>query len=162
MKSLKFILLFTSFITLSCNSQAPTTFSKEALNDTFITLEGESIPFKNILEKHKGKTILVDVWASWCSDCLKGLPKVKELQETKQEIVFVFLSLDKSIESWKKGIEKHNLEGNHYYMQSGWEGPFGEFLNLNWIPRYLVVDENQNISVFKEVKINNKLKRNLP
>lgn len=159
---LKLVALVVAFIAFNCTSQVPTTFSEKALNDTFITLEGESIPFKQILEEHKGKTILIDVWASWCKDCITGLPKVKELQETNQEIAFVFLSLDKSIPKWKNGIEKYQLEGNHYFMQSGWKGDFGKFLKLNWIPRYLVVDANQNISVYKEIEVNTNLKNNLP
>ena len=154
MRNLKFFVLILSFVTLSCQAQKPTTFSEEALNDTFITLEGESITFAQILENHKGKTILIDVWASWCKDCLKGMPKVKALQISNPDVEYVFLSLDKSIEKWKKGIEK--------YMQSGWKGAFGEFLDLDWIPRYLVVDENGNITNFKEVKVNNNLKNNLP
>lgn len=158
----KIFTLFVTFSTLSCTSQEPFVFSEKALNDTFITLDGESIPFKQILENHKGKTIVIDVWASWCKDCLASLPKLKELQKTNQEIVFVFLSLDKGIDRWKKGIEKHQLEGNHYFMQSGWKGDFGKFLDLDWIPRYLVVDENQNIIVFKEIEVNNNLKNSLP
>ena len=152
---LKFITLLAAFVVCNCTSQVPTTFSEKALNDTFITLEEESISFKQILEEHKGKTILIDVWASWCKDCIAGLPKIKELQKTNQEIAFVFLSLDKSIPNWKSGIEKYQLEGNHYFMQSGWKSDFGKFLKLDWIPRYLVVDANQNISVYKEIEVNN-------
>ncbi|MCB0436528.1 MAG: TlpA family protein disulfide reductase, partial [Mangrovimonas sp.] len=91
-----------------------------------------------------------------------GMPKMKELQESKQEIVYVFLSLDKSIDSWKKGIEKYKVEGEHYFMKSGWDGPFGTFLDLDWIPRYLVIDEVQNIKIFKEIKVNKNLKNSLP
>lgn len=159
---LKFLVLFLTFVSFSCTAQIPTKFSDKALNDMFTTLEGEGIPFRQILDEHKGKTIIIDVWASWCKDCIASMPKLKELQETNQEIAFVFLSLDKTIQKWKNGIEKYQLEGNHYYMQSGWKGDFGKFLDLDWIPRYLVVDENQNITVFKEIEVNTNLKNSLP
>ncbi len=147
------VILITFF---SCNTEKPTQFSEEALNDTFITLQGESIQFKDILNKHKGQTILIDVWASWCRDCIKGMPKVKSIQEENPDVVYLFLSLDKNLNSWKKGIEKHQVKGEHYYMKSGWKGPFGDFLNLSWIPRYLVVDKEGNIKLYKAIKATDK------
>ncbi len=146
------ILLVALISFLSCSKDTPTQFSQDALNDTFVTLNGETIPFNEILTKHKGKTILIDVWASWCKDCIKGMPKVKTLQENNTDVVYVFLSLDKSMDSWKRGIDKYQVEGDHYFMQSGWKGDFGTFIGLDWIPRYVVVDETGTIKLFKAVK----------
>jgi thiol-disulfide isomerase/thioredoxin len=157
----KYIYILFAFIILTaCKAQEePKQFSAEALKDTFLTLEDTQITFQEILDKHKGQTIVIDVWASWCGDCLKGLPKLKAIQEQFPNADYVFLSLDKKIPSWKKGIEKYNIIGDHYYMSSGWKGAFGTFLDLDWIPRYLVVDKNQNITVFKAVTAeDNKIK----
>ena len=79
---MKHILVFTLFITtvLSCQNRNETQFSLEALNDKLINLQGDSVSFKSILEKHKGKTIVLEFWASWCGDCVKAMPKIKELQ----------------------------------------------------------------------------------
>lgn len=145
-------LLFLAVSLFSCKAQEePTQFSAEALNDVFITLKDKDITFQAILNQHKGKTIVIDVWASWCGDCLKSLPKVKSLQTQFPEAEYVFLSLDKKIPSWKRGIKRHQIKGQHYYMQSDWKGAFGSFLDLDWIPRYLVVDKNQNITVFNAI-----------
>ena len=53
---MKHILVFTVFITtfLSCQNREETQFSVEALNDELISLQGNLVPFKSILEKHKG------------------------------------------------------------------------------------------------------------
>lgn len=149
-----FLILLLTFY--SCNTDIPTEFSEAALKDSFITLEGESVKFKSILQKHKGQTILIDVWASWCRDCVKGMPKVKDIQKAHPNTVYLFLSLDKNIASWKKGIERHQVKGEHYYMQSGWDGAFGDFLNLNWIPRYMVVDKFGKIKLYKATKATDK------
>jgi len=143
------ILLLSIF---SCNTEVPTQFSEAALNDTFITLEGNNIAFKDILENNKGKTIVIDVWASWCKDCIKGMPKVKALQLDYKDAVYVFLSLDRSQEAWKKGIKRYHVDGEHYFMQSGWKGAFGDFVNLDWIPRYMVINKAGNIELFKAIK----------
>ncbi|WP_339917667.1 TlpA disulfide reductase family protein [Yeosuana marina] len=151
MNKINYILLVCLFF-FSCSAQDPTTFSKEALNDTFVTLQGDEITFNDILEAHKGSTLVIDIWASWCKDCVGGMPKVKELQKEHPEVTYIFLSLDKTQDAWKKGIEKYEVEGNHYFMQSGWKGPFGTFVGLDWIPRYMVVDKEGQIKLFKAVE----------
>tara|TARA_R110000868_G_scaffold183890_1_gene425231 strand:+ start:937 stop:1425 length:489 start_codon:yes stop_codon:yes gene_type:complete len=155
MKKITFLLIIILTV-LSCNSQEPKQFSEAALNDTFVSLEGKSVAFKDILETYKGQTLVIDIWASWCGDCLKGMPKVKALQEDYQDVTYIFLSLDRGQDAWKKGIKKYKVEGEHYYMQSGWEGPFGEFVDLDWIPRYMVVDAEGKIKLFKAVKADDK------
>ena len=152
-------LFFTFFLgstLLNCQSESLTSFSEAALNDEFISLSDERVSFSTVLEKHKGKTIFVDVWASWCKDCLKAIPKFKELQNEFPEMAYVHLSLDKSLSAWKKGIQKHKLKGDHYFMQSGWKGPMGTFLDLDWIPRYMIVDASGKIVVYKAIKTKDK------
>lgn len=136
---------------ISCNTETPVEFSEEALMDTFITLDGDSESFQSILDDHKGETLVIDVWASWCRDCIQGMPKVKALQEDYEDVTYIFLSLDKDQGAWKRGIEKYEVTGEHYFMQSGWKGPFGKFIKLDWIPRYIVVDKEGKIAYFKAI-----------
>lgn len=158
---IKFIIIFFLSI-LSCKAQeTPTQFSEAALNDTFVVLDGTSTTFKAILEANKGNTLVIDVWASWCKDCIGGMPKVKALQKQFPNATYVFLSLDKTQDAWKKGIEKYEVNGQNYFMQSGWKGPFGEFIQLDWIPRYMVVDANGKIKLFKAIEADDKNIKNI-
>lgn len=153
MKSTKllFLLLFISI--LSCKeTPPPTAFSQEALSDTFTNLNGESSTLKSILEAHKGKKVFIDIWASWCKDCIKGIPKVKELQRNYPNVDYVFFSLDRTVPAWKKGIEKLEIKGDNYYMQNAKKGAFAKFVDIDWIPRYMVLDEKGNIKLFKAIK----------
>jgi len=131
-------------------------FSEKALAAIFIDTEGSNVQFSKILNKYKGKQVVIDVWASWCKDCIVGMPKINQLQKDNPETVFLFLSLDKSLGSWRKGIEKYEVKGEHYYMKSGWKGEFATFIDLDWIPRYLIIDKNQNIKLFRAVKADDK------
>ena len=63
MKKLLLVAFFISTI-LSCQTRVETQFSEDALNDQLVSLNGDSILFKTILENHKGKTIFRDIWAS--------------------------------------------------------------------------------------------------
>ncbi|MDA9303509.1 thioredoxin family protein [Flavobacteriaceae bacterium] len=151
---MKNIFLASLFVTtlLSCQNRVETQFSEAALNDALLTLNDDSILFKSILEKHQGKTVFIDVWASWCKDCLKGLPSVKALQTEHPEVDFVYLSLDKTQKAWKKGIKRLEIKGDHYFMKSGWKGAMGTFLDLDWIPRYMIIDKQGKIKVFKAIE----------
>ena len=76
-----FVLASLLITTLGCAQKEETTFKKEGLENLMVTTENKPITFAEILKKYEGKTIVIDVWASWCSDCVKGMPKVKELQD---------------------------------------------------------------------------------
>ncbi|WGH75195.1 TlpA disulfide reductase family protein [Tenacibaculum tangerinum] len=153
------LVVFIGISMLGCSKENPGQFSTEALEDVFISLEGKESTFNTILEKHKGKKIVIDVWASWCPDCLKSIPEIQKIQGEYKEAAYVFLSLDRNKTDWKNGIERLKIEGDHYFMQSGWEGSFGKFLDLNWIPRFLVVNENGKIIVFNATKATDNLIR---
>lgn len=151
---MKKLLLVFVIVFASCNTEKPTKFSKEALNDTLISLNGEKNLFNEILTKYKGKKIVIDIWASWCGDCIKGMPKVVALQEEYKDVVFLFLSLDKTEKEWKAGIKKYSVQGEHYFLASGKEGGLGNFVTIDWIPRYMIINENGTIALFKAVHAN--------
>ena len=138
--------------TLGCAQKEETTFKKEGLENIMVTKENQPITFTEILKKHEGKTIVIDVWASWCSDCIKGMPKVKALQEKYPDATYLFISMDKTYEAWLKGIEKYEVKGEHYLTSDGMKGVFGKSINLDWIPRYMVVDKTGKIALYKVIE----------
>ncbi|WP_299669411.1 TlpA disulfide reductase family protein [uncultured Polaribacter sp.] len=147
---MKKIILIFIILASSCTFEKPTEFSELALNDSAFTLSGKEVTVKEILNNYKEKKIFIDVWASWCADCIKALPSVKNLQKKYPAVVFLFLSVDKSKKSWKNGIKRFNIEGEHYNFPKGMKsGDFVDFINLGWIPRYIVIDELGKISLFK-------------
>ena len=142
-----FLLLIIVFV--SC-SDDPKEFSEEANLEMLIGLDDSKITLREVLYQQKGKKIFIDVWASWCKDCIAGFPKVKELQKEFPDVAFLYLSVDISNPSWKRAIERYNLVGEHYNLPKGMnEGDFVDFVNLNWISRYMVIDEKGQIQLFK-------------
>ncbi|NQX85560.1 MAG: TlpA family protein disulfide reductase [Flavobacteriaceae bacterium] len=134
---------------MSFSCKTPTEFSKEALAEIMISTQGKEVNLQTILQQHKGKKIVIDVWATWCRDCIEGLPKVAALQDEFPEVVFLFLSEDRTQEVWKKGIDKYQIKGEHYFIKTGAKGDFKDFLNSNWIPRYMIINEAGDIVLFK-------------
>jgi thiol-disulfide isomerase/thioredoxin len=145
-------LLFIAFATFSCTQAQKTEFSKKALSETLLTTDGSQIKFEEILKNQKGKTTVIEVWASWCGDCVKAMPKLKELQANNPTVSYVFLSMDKTADKWKEGIEKHELNGLHYMANDGMKGAFGKAIDLDWIPRYIIIDKTGKIVLYRAIE----------
>ncbi|HBK83372.1 MAG TPA: alkyl hydroperoxide reductase [Flavobacterium sp.] len=145
-------LFFIVLTTISCSQMQPTEFSNKSLTASLKTLDNKNITFAEILKKYSGKTIIIDTWASWCSDCVKEIPKLKELQNKYSDALFLFVSMDKTYDAWKNGINKYDLQGEHYLCTDGMKGVFGKSIKLNWIPRYMVVDKFGKIALFKAIE----------
>lgn len=151
---MKPLLIFLLFIGLGHAQQK--TFSEAALNDVLLAVDQSELTFGEVLRQNKGKTIFIDVWASWCKDCIEGMPKVQQLRKENPDVVFLFLSLDKETESWKHGMEKYGVLGQNYFVPSGWKGPLCSSIDLDWIPRYMIVNPEGEISLYKAIVTDDK------
>ena len=132
--------------------QAQTEFSKESLTAKLINSENQGITFEEILKQNQGKTVVIEVWASWCGDCVKNIPQVKKLKEKYSDVTFVNLSCDKSFDAWKIGIEKHEVTGENYLIPDGMKGEFGSSIKLDWIPRFIVINKEGKIVLFRAIE----------
>jgi len=141
---------------VGCTFKTPVEFSEEALVDHFFTVDNKEVQLMDILKTHKGEKMLINVWASWCKDCIVAIPKMKELQAKYPNVTYVFISSDRNVDAWKKAFKKYKINGEHYFMKNGMDRDFGNFLNSNWIPRYLVVNEIGFVDLFKATKITDK------
>lgn len=159
----KLLILFIALITFSCSNAQKSAFSKEALAETLLAADGNQIAFQDIIKKHEGKTVVIEVWASWCGDCVKAMPKLKELQANNPDVAYVFISMDKTVDKWKSGIEKHQLKGDQFMANDQMKGVFAKAIDLDWIPRYIILDKTGKIVLYRAIetdfdKINETLK----
>ena len=144
---------------ISCNNN----FSDKALSTTLLSLDGNQISFQKILKKHEGKTVLIEVWAAWCGDCVKNMPNLKKLQANHPNVDYLFLSMDKTADKWKEGIKKHELAGDHFMANDGMKGIFGTAMDIDWIPRYIIINKKGEIVLLRAIetdfdKVDEKLK----
>ena len=141
-------------ISVSCSNAQTTSFSKKSRTQKLTDSDGKEVKFKDVLEKYKGKTIVMEVWASWCGDCVGAMPKVKELQVNNPDVVYLFVSMDKTFDKWKAGIAKHDLKGEHYWVNDpeGMKGAFGKSIDLDWIPRYIIINQKGEIELYRAIE----------
>lgn len=116
-------------------------------------LNGSRLTFGALVDTYKGKKIFVDIWGSWCRDCIIGYPKIEELrgQVGEKNIVYIFLSTDKDEEKWKNAIKKFKIRGEHYLLDGAWTNTLCNYLVLDWVPRYFVLDQKGRMIVPKAI-----------
>lgn len=159
-----FLSLAIAMATFGCTNAQKREFSEESLSKKLVSIDNKEFSFEEILKKHTGKVTVVEIWASWCSDCIKAMPRVKEMQAKNPNVDFIFISMDKAFDKWQAGIQNHKLKGYHYWVTDGMKGGFGKSIDLDWIPRYIVIDQKGKIVIYRAIetdfdKINEQLKK---
>lgn len=100
---------------------------------------------EEIMAKHKGKLIYIDLWASWCSPCIKEIPHLNQLADkySQEDIVFISISSDKQTTSWRDAIQKFKLRGEHnYLMLNAATAALYKNHDVSSIPRYLIIGKD--------------------
>ncbi len=114
-----------------------------------IDYSGKRLNFGNILEKHKGKIIYVDFWASWCAPCLAEMSASKKLREkyADKNIAFVYLAINDKEDAWRKAIPVAGLNDveDNYFILNNKTSKVLEELNIRSIPRYLIYNKGKLI-----------------
>ncbi len=52
------------------------------------------LQFQELLNSHKGKTIYLDFWASWCRPCRKSFPWLNSLNDKFDSNNFIIISIN--------------------------------------------------------------------
>lgn len=151
------ILLITLLIVSSCAVFQPKKFSNSALSEKLVTLDRDSITLQQVLEKNKGKQIFAQVFASYCPVSQDSFDDVLKFQKENPDKIYIFLSVDHNYYDWKRGLEYIKPKGQFYYIPKKGEGALGKFLKLKSIPRFLKIDENGTIKIYKTAKVSKKL-----
>ena len=97
--------------------------------------------------EYRGKALVIDVWATWCSSCLKGFQAYKELRDKYKDcdkIEFITVSTDRKekINSVKAVIEKYGIsEITNLVTDCSVQSQFESDYMISGIPRYIIIDK---------------------
>ena len=94
------------------------------------------------LSQLKGKTVVLDFWASWCPDCRKEAPEVVRLYSKfhPRGVEFVGVSMDTDVEAWKKAISQYGIEYPQVSeLKKFRETDIAQAYGVKWIPSMVVI-----------------------
>lgn len=103
------------------------------------TVSGSDI-LPAIISQHRGKAILIDFWATWCTPCMKSmkaiLPLKKEL--SARDVVYIYITGPSSpFETWKSAITE--IKGIHYRVTKAQWDALCKTYGIKGIPGYLII-----------------------
>lgn len=121
-----------------------------------LTSVGKPIPFQGTtiagksfsLSQLKGKTVLIQYWATWCEPCQADFAELRRLYEryNKDGFEIVSVSLDETREPVAEYLQQNRLPWTHLFAEGGLESsPLAAQLGVIALPTLIMIDADGKV-----------------
>lgn len=121
-----------------------------------LTSVGKPIPFQGTtindqafsLSQLKGKTVLIQYWATWCEPCQADFAELSRLYERYKQAGFeiVSVSLDESRQPVVEYLKQNRLPWTHLFAEGGLESsPLAAQLGVIALPTLILIDADGKV-----------------
>jgi peroxiredoxin len=98
------------------------------------------------LADYKGKVVLLDFWATWCSPCKVEIPWFMEMQRTKKDRGFEVLGVAMDDEGWEVVKPYIAKAGVNYRILAGNDMTAQEYGGVDALPTTFLIDRTGKIA----------------
>lgn len=93
------------------------------------------------LSSLRGKYVLIDFWAAWCTPCREANPILRDIYEQYQPYGFEIygISLDRTRDQWIQGIHEDGINWIQVSDLRFWNSPVVSLYNIQGIPHAVLV-----------------------
>jgi len=131
----------------------------------FATLVSSSLPtvgedlVQKVVEPHRGRVVIVNLWATWCGPCREEFPDLVRLyRENKDSVVLVAVSMDEPEDAGKAldYLKQHKLDFPAYIRGFKDFEAFVNAIDPKWmgaIPATFVFDKSGKRVFTQEGKV---------
>ncbi len=96
----------------------------------------------DLKKEYKGKKIVINFWASWCTACIKELPELEELKSKNSDVVFLAVNAGESLKKIKKFFRKYSFS---YRILLDKNKVFSKSIGVLELPQTWVIDSNLKV-----------------
>ena len=143
---MKVVSVVLSMVLLSSSSGASATITPAKARKkapTFVLSDANGSPVR--LTDYKGKVVVLDFWATWCTGCKVEIPWFMEFQAKYKSQGLETIGLAMDDEGWKKVrpyIEEHPF---NYPIVAGDPAALAKTFNITGLPLTILIDRGGRI-----------------
>ena len=102
------------------------------------------------LREFRGNYVVLDFWASWCPDCRKDIPAMKQLWSNLMDynVRIIGISFDTNKEAWVNTYwDKYQMNWTQVSELKKWkkDTKIDRLYHVDWIPTMYLIDPNGRI-----------------
>jgi thiol-disulfide isomerase/thioredoxin len=109
----------------------------------FTAVDGSSVDLRAL----RGNIVLVDFWASWCPDCIREMPAVRQTYQKYKDKGFavIGISLDKDAQALSNIVARKLIPWPQYFDGKGWGNEFATKYGVRAIPEMWLINQRGEV-----------------